>query len=64
MCTDEEIEAGIGWKRHETKSVTDLFGDWSEKLRSLEWIPIPPEGDQGNVRLPMNLDDPDQEVSL
>lgn len=62
-ATDEEREAGAVWRKFETRPIGELFEDWSEKLRSLWWVPLPgPQGESGTIRTPVTVDDADQEV--
>lgn len=61
-CTDEEREANIAWKKHETKSIIDLFEEWSDNLRALWWVPLPAsDGTRGTIRTPASANDTEQE---
>jgi hypothetical protein len=60
--TDEEREEGVMWRKYETRPLTELLEDCTEKLRSLEWIPLPHyRGESGSIRIPHSANDLDQE---
>jgi hypothetical protein len=61
-ASDELKEAGRAWTVYQTQPFTSLLSEWSEKLRSLEWVPVP-SSNGGTIRLPISLEDPEQEVS-
>lgn len=64
QITDDEYEAGTGWKRHETMPVADFFAAWEAKLTSLAWIPLPGDADlrTGEIHTPRVANDAEHEV--
>ncbi|KAF7518735.1 hypothetical protein G7054_g13354 [Neopestalotiopsis clavispora] len=41
MVSEEQKEAGLAWTEFPSQPLTSLLADWSAKLRSLEWVPVP-----------------------
>lgn len=63
VVSEERRQAGDLWTAYETRPLTDLLTDWSEKIRSLEWVPVPKvDGKGGTIRLPISPEDPEQQV--
>ncbi|KAL2130149.1 hypothetical protein VTI74DRAFT_6822 [Chaetomium olivicolor] len=65
MVSDKVKSAGLAWTKHETRPLVEMLADWSEKLRSLWWIPIPNAPDHprrvSRIGTPVNNEDPEQE---
>lgn len=64
IVSEEQKDAGLAWTVFPSQPLTSLLADWSTKLRSLEWVPVPRiDGNGGTIRLPVTLEDPEQQVS-